>query len=128
MAAKYCNEKIKQFEEISTLRDFMEQEILKIAPNAMIIGSEVLRLPNTSSIRMPNVKSEEQLIRFDLAGISISAGAACSSGRIATSHVLKAMHIDEKIANEVIRVSLGLRTTKKQIEKFIKLWKEICIK
>lgn len=128
MAAKYCDEKIRKFNEISALRDFMEQEILKAAPEAIIIGSKAPRLPNTSSIRMPNVKSEEQLIRFDLAGISISAGSACSSGRIASSHVLRAMKIDEKIANEVIRVSLGLKTTKEQIEKFVKLWKEIYIK
>ena len=125
LAAQHCNEKIKQFEQISILHNEMEQEILNFAPEAIIYGSKAPRLPNTSSIRMPNVKSEEQLIKFDLAGISISAGSACSSGRIASSHVLKAMHVDEVKANEVIRVSLGLNTTKEQIKRFIELWKEI---
>ena len=121
IAHSYSN----QFEKVSLLRDYLEKEIIRIAPDSKIIGHNTARLPNTSSIRMPNVKSEEQLIKFDLAGISISAGSACSSGRIADSHVLKAMNIDETIINEIIRVSIGPRTTKDQLDKFIQVWTEI---
>lgn len=77
---------------------------------------------------MPGVKSEEQLIKFDLEGFSLSSGSACSSGRIATSHVLKAMGMDEIQANEVIRVSLSADTEEDDIIKFINLWKNIYTK
>ncbi len=60
-----------------------------------------------------------------MSGISVSAGSACSSGRIASSYVLKAMNIAENIASEVIRVSMGLQTSISHIERFIQLWKEI---
>lgn len=121
VAASAHEEKIKKFERVLTLRDRMEKEL----SDAEIIASNVIRLPNTSSIRMRGVKSEEQLINFDLAGISVSAGAACSSGRIAGSHVLKAMGIDDIKSNEVVRVSIGLDNTDEEISKFIALWKDI---
>lgn len=114
-------EKIKQFSQIEQLRNKIEQSLTE----AEIIASNVARIPNTSSIRMPGIKSEEQLIKLDLAGICVSAGSACSSGRIAGSHVLKAMGIDKNEANEIIRVSLGLDNTEDEINKFIKIWKEI---
>lgn len=122
LAAKNKNQKIEKYKAIKVLRDYLEKEILEFST---IIGKNIERLPNTSSIRMPNVKSEEQLIKFDLAGVSVSAGSACSSGRIASSYVLKAMGIEDKIANEVIRVSLGIHNNKAEIEQFINLWKEI---
>ena len=125
LAAEFAVERVNQFKRIENMRNYLEENILRISPNSMILGLNVLRLPNTSNFNMPGIKSEEQLIRFDLEGISISAGSACSSGRIASSHVLKAMNLDEKIANEFIRVSLGTETTKEEIDQFIDLWKEI---
>lgn len=111
---------LNKFNNIQLLRDRLESIIC-----AEINSSKVSRLPNTSSIWMPNVKNEEQLIKFDLAGFSVSAGSACSSGRISTSHVLKAMGINEERANQTIRVSLGPSNTEEEIEKFAKLWLEI---
>lgn len=125
VAAADCAQKIAQLEQIGILRNNMEKEILEYAPLAEIIAIDMPRLPNTSCIRMPNVKNEEQLIKFDLAGISVSSGAACSSGRIASSHVLKAMGLSDEAANQCIRVSLGLSNNAKEIEAFIKIWKEI---
>ncbi len=110
----------EKYKVTQDLREYLEREI-----DGEIIARNVKRLPNTSSIRMPGVKSQEQLIRFDLAGISVSSGSACSSGRIAESHVLKAMGINEEFASEVIRVSIGPSTTKEEIDKFITLWKGI---
>lgn len=124
-AVRNYQDKITKFKKLAILRDEMEREILTFAPNSIIIAKDIERLPNTSCIRMPNVKSEEQLIKFDLAGICVSAGAACSSGRIASSHVLKAMNIDEKMANEIIRVSIGMQTTAEHLKRFVELWKEI---
>jgi cysteine desulfurase len=121
VAASSAEEKIRKFAKIKILRDRIEKELDK----AIVIAKEIARLPNTSAIGMRAVKNEEQLIKFDLAGISISAGAACSSGRIATSHVLKTMGIEEAIAQGVIRVSLGLETIEHEIDRFIQLWQEI---
>ena len=121
LAASAYKTKIAIFKEISRLRDKIEREAL----GSEIFASKAKRLPNTSSIRMPGIKNEEQLIKFDLAGVSISAGSACSSGRIAGSHVLKAMGIEEIKANEAIRVSLGLNTTEVEVDKFIELWNDI---
>lgn len=120
LAAAGWKDKIEKFKQIEFLRNKMEEQL-----EGEIIAKSVNRLPNTSCIRMQGVKNEEQLIKFDLAGISVSAGSACSSGRIAGSHVLKAMEMSDSDASEVIRVSLGLKTTEKEVNKFIELWKEI---
>lgn len=117
LAAEISNNKYNSTLE---LKKYLEREI-----EGEIVAASALRLPNTSCIRMKNVKNEEQLIKFDLAGVSVSSGSACSSGRIASSHVLKAMGIKDDVASEIIRVSLGPETTKEEIDIFIKLWKEI---
>jgi cysteine desulfurase len=65
------------------------------------------------------------VIRFDLAGIAISAGAACSAGKIGASHVLMAMGLPEAIARSAVRISLGPTTTDQEIERFLQVWREI---
>ncbi|MBN9543071.1 MAG: cysteine desulfurase [Alphaproteobacteria bacterium] len=103
---------------------FLETEILK-RKGAKIISQGSKRLPNTSLIYMPDVPNETQLISFDMAGIAISSGAACSSGKIAASHVLLAQGMNESEARCVVRVSTSQFTTKNEIEEFIKVWDEI---
>lgn len=83
------------------------------------------RLPSVASYRMPGVTSSAQLIQFDLAGIAISAGSACSSGTTKPSHVLAAMGWDEAEAREVIRVSFGPETNRADVYRFIEAWKRI---
>jgi cysteine desulfurase len=83
------------------------------------------RLPTIASYRMPGVAATAQLIRFDMAGISVSAGSACSSGSLKPSHVLAAMGWDEIAAREVIRVSFGPDTTADDIDRFATLWRSI---
>ena len=73
------------------LRDRLEAEILAAAPAARIFGRGAARLPNTSCLAMPGVSNQTQLIAFDLAGIAVSTGSACSSGKVGPSHVLAAM-------------------------------------
>ena len=90
-----------------------------------VVAADATRLPTISGYRMKGVQSNAQLIQFDLAGISVSAGSACSSGTLKTSHVLSAMGWDEKAANEVVRVSFGPETTRSQIYRFIEVWKSI---
>ena len=107
------------------LRDLLERGINKILPGSIVCGEKIDRLPNTSSIFMPGVNSETQVIKFDLNGIMISAGSACSSGKVQTSHVLRAMGIEDNIAANVIRVSLGNENTVEDVEFFITEWKKI---
>ena len=80
------------------------------------------RIPTIASYRMPGISARSQLIQFDLAGISVSAGSACSSGSLKTSHVLRAMGWDETAAGEVIRVSFGPLTNEADIDRFAGQW------
>ena len=110
---------------IKELRNVLEATIEGIAPGAVLCGEDVERLPNTSSIFMPGVNNETQVMKFDLSGIMISAGSACSSGKVEVSHVLKAMGIEDDIASNVIRVSLGVGNSISDVERFIQEWKKI---
>lgn len=102
----------------------MESEIVACSPEAIIVGADAQRLGNTSCILMPNVNSETQLMTFDLEGIALSAGSACTSGRIEVSHVLTAMGISSQRASCAIRVSAGWNTTENDILRFTEVWKK----
>jgi cysteine desulfurase len=88
----------------------------------VIFGADVERLANTSCIAMPGVSADSQLMNFDLAGIMVSSGSACSSGKVAKSHVLAAMGIADDLAESAIRVSLGWNTTESDVDRFIAAW------
>ncbi|WP_422343620.1 cysteine desulfurase family protein [Parasphingorhabdus sp.] len=90
-----------------------------------VIAENAPRIATIGSYHMPGVAANTQLIKFDMAGFSVSAGSACSSGTLKPSHVLEAMGIDEATAREVIRVSIGRDTTRAQIYDFIEQWKSI---
>jgi cysteine desulfurase len=110
---------------LAELRDGLERRIKAVSPSARLFGPGADRLPNTTCLEMPGIASETQVIAFDLAGISLSAGAACSSGKVTASHVLKAMGIGENIARTVIRVSLGWTTDAADVDRFIEVWTSI---
>ena len=112
-------------QRLAALRDTLEQRLCRVAPTARIPGAGAPRLPNTSCIVMPGVPGETQVIAFDLAGVSISAGAACSSGKVTGSHVLAAMGVGEEIANCSIRVSLGWTTTDADVERIFEVWTSV---
>jgi cysteine desulfurase len=88
---------------LAPLRDAIEA--VAVAVGAQVIGAGAPRLPNTTCVAFPGVRSESQVIALDLAGLAVSAGAACSSGKVARSHVLEAMGVGG-LAGEAIRVSL----------------------
>jgi cysteine desulfurase len=108
------------------MRDRLEAEVLRATPAAVIVGAGAARLPNTSSIALAGHSAETLVIKFDLAGIAVSAGAACSSGKVGQSHVLAAMGLSPEIARSAIRVSLGPETTEKDIAAFVAAWTRIC--
>ena len=90
---------------------------------AEIVGGYSPRSPTIAAYRMPGKSSAAQLIRFDGAGIAVSAGSACSSGSLKASHVLTAMGYAHP--GEVIRVSIGRETTEADVARFVAVWKEI---
>ncbi len=87
-----------------------------------VIGRNSPRIPTIGAYRMPGIASNTQLVRFDLGGVAVSAGSACSSGSLKPSHVLASMGYDERAASEVIRVSLGPSTTGDEVDRFADLW------
>lgn len=111
---------------IGALRDRLEREVLAATPEAIVIAAEAPRLPNTSSIALPGASAETLVIKLDLMGLAVSAGAACSSGKVSESHVLTAMGHRSEIAQGAVRVSLGPDTTEDGIAAFVAAWKEIC--
>ena len=93
-----------------------------VAAGGVSLACETARVPTIAAYRMPGMSANAQLIAFDSQGIAVSAGSACSSGSLRTSHVLAAMGIDGKAASEVIRVSLGRETTEADVDRFIAAW------
>lgn len=101
------------------LRDRLEAEIVALVPETVVIGADVPRLANTSCLALPGRQAETMVIAFDLAGVAVSAGSACSSGKVEASHVLSAMNLDPKVAAAAIRVSVGYGTTDADVDAFI---------
>jgi cysteine desulfurase len=116
---------LTDFTEIKLLQDQLEASIKSIAPEAVVYGESVERLPNTSCISMPGVTNETQVMKFDLENVMISAGSACSSGKVQASHVLKAMNVAEDMASTAIRVSLGHGNTADDVAYFVSRWEKI---
>jgi len=104
---------------ITALRDRLEREALEAVPGAKVIGAGARRLPNTTCLAIPGMAAETLVIRFDLAGIAVSAGAACSSGKVGPSTVLAAMGLPDEVARSAIRVSLGWSTTVRDVDAFL---------
>src|SRR5262245_22526245 len=104
------------------LRDRLEAELIAATPSATIFGRSSQRLPNTTLVALPGMKAETAVIAFDLEGIAVSSGAACSSGKVAPSHVLAAMGMPPELARGAIRVGLGRSTTESDVERFLAAW------
>ncbi len=110
-------------ETAETLRMMLEDAILAAGGEVVAAGSN--RLATIGSYRMPGVAASSQLINFDMAGIAVSAGSACSSGTLKASHVLGAMGWDAVVASEVIRVSFGPDSSEADVTRFIEIWRSI---
>jgi len=108
---------------LAALRNRIEAGVLAAAPEASVVGAEAPgRLPNTSCVLLPGVPAEAQVIALDLAGVRVSAGAACSSGKVARSHVLAAMGLGAAAAGCAIRVSLPWDAPADAPERFVAAW------
>jgi cysteine desulfurase len=104
------------------MRERLEAGLRSATPAAIIFGAETERLPNTTLVALPGLKAETAIIAFDLDGIALSSGAACSSGKVQPSHVLAAMGVAPDLAKGAIRVSVGPTTTESEVDWFLDGW------
>jgi cysteine desulfurase len=107
---------------IAALRDDLERRLIAASPAAKVFGRPAARLANTSCISMPGVSSETQVMALDLAGVEVSAGSACSAGKVTRSHVLEAMAVDLETNRCAIRISLGWKTAPADVERLVEAW------
>lgn len=122
VAARLSLEGLSDMQKKSQARDAMEQKLLAAAPRARVFGANTPRVPNTTTITMPGVPSDTQLMVLDLEGYAVSSGSACSSGKVQASHVLKAMGADDKAAGEAIRISTGWNSSLEDLDRFTDAW------
>jgi cysteine desulfurase len=110
---------------MTALRERLEARLREISPGAVIFGAKADRLPNTTLVAVPGGKAETLVIAFDLDGVAVSSGAACSSGKVAPSHVLAAMGIAPELARGAIRISLGAATTETDVDRLLQVWQKL---
>lgn len=118
-------ENLPDLSHLAKLREMVESKMLSISPNSKVMAKGAGRVANTISTITPNLSSELQLMHLDLEGICVSAGSACSSGRIEPSHVLQAMGYSKQEAGTAIRISMGWATTEIEVKAFLKTWQEL---
>lgn len=121
-AAAQADVEAGKWDEVAQFRNILEKTIAAASDQTIFVGKEIPRLPNTSCILTPGWKGETQVMQMDLAGFAISAGSACSSGKVKASKVLQAMGYDDVAAASAIRVSLGLETTLEDVQRFAEAW------
>jgi cysteine desulfurase len=109
---------------LRALRDRLESG-LKQTPGMIVFSEAVPRLPNTTLFTVPGLKAETAVIGFDLGGISVSSGSACSSGKVQPSHVLEAMGFDRELAKGAVRLSLGWSTSEAGIDLALQAWRKL---
>jgi len=124
-AAHLAPSMIDDMERIRGLRDRLEEAIRAIEPDTIVFGENAERIANTSCLTMPGTDNSTQLMSLDLAGVGVSAGSACSSGKVKGSNVLKAMRVDPEIAGTAIRVSLGRTNDGRDIDTFVTAWADL---
>ena len=110
------------WDRVTELRNTLNQALSAYGFPTISVGSDAQRLPNTLCLIAPGWKGETQVMAVDLAGFAISAGSACSSGKVRASRVLRAMGFDEAQAGQAIRISLGPQTTEDEVLRFAEVW------
>lgn len=124
-AARAAMRDMQAFQTLATQRDAMEAALLSAHADVAIFGKNTERLANTSCFALAGLNSETLVMALDLAGVSVSAGSACSSGKVSRSHVLAAMQVEPHISKGVLRVSLGWQSQSKDTDNFIAEWSKL---
>ena len=124
-AAEAARRDIARMRDVAELRERLEREVRALTPGVVVIGADVARLPNTTNIALAGTSAETLVIALDLAGVMVSAGAACLSGKVGTSHVLEAMGLETTLARAAIRVSLGWNSRESDVATFVEAWSRV---
>jgi cysteine desulfurase len=109
---------------LERLRQMLE-EGLRQTPGAVVLSEAAPRLPNTTLVTVPGLKAETAVIGFDLAGIAVSSGSACSSGKVQPSHVLEAMGLRPEITQGAVRLSMGWATSDADVDRCLEAWRKL---
>lgn len=110
------------WDAVGQIRNILESALSSGDNKTISVGKDLPRLPNTLNLIAPGWKGETQVMAMDLAGFAISAGSACSSGKVRASRVLQAMGFDDALASQAIRVSLGPEVSEEQVLRFADVW------
>ncbi len=124
-ACQAAGREIAQNSVLEDWRNRFESRLLAIAPETTVFGAQAARLPNTSCFANAFLPAETQLIALDLAGIAVSSGSACSSGKVAASHVLLAMGAERELAGSALRLSLGWDSREADLDCFLEAWSRL---
>jgi cysteine desulfurase len=110
------------WERVAEIRNILDSALSGFGFETISVGNTVRRLPNTLNLIAPGWKGETQVMAMDLAGFAVSAGSACSSGKVRASRTLRAMGFDEALAGQAIRISIGPATTEEEVLRFAESW------
>lgn len=125
VAAGRVMDHVERMESVARMRDRLEAGIRRISQDVQFAGAAAPRLPNTAMCVVPGLAAETAVIAFDLEGVAVSSGSACSSGKVAPSHVLRAMGFPEDLAASGIRISLPADVTEAEIDQFLSVWQSV---
>ncbi len=125
VAADGARADLREIAYVRDRRDWLEAALHPISPGMTVFGSAAPRLANTSMVAMPGVSAETAVIAFDLEGVAVSAGSACSSGKVGPSHVAEAMGLPADLVRSGIRLSIGAETTRADVERFVGIWARV---
>jgi cysteine desulfurase len=120
-AAQGALSELDRFARLADLRDRVQSALA----GARVVGADAPRLPNTLNVAMTGVPAQTQIMALDLAGIAISAGSACSSGKVKFSPVLHAMGVDERDAGSALRISFGWNSSEEDAARMIAAWMDV---
>ncbi len=118
-AATVAGERLREIADLAARRDWLEGELRSISSNVKVLGTGAPRLANTIMVAIRGASAETAVIAFDLEGVAISAGSACSSGKVGASHVVEAMGVEADFARGAIRLSFGLDTSVSDLERVV---------
>lgn len=122
VAANIARASLDQMARVMALRDQLEAGVAAIAPQTVFFGRDVARLPNTACFAQPGLSAATQVMALDLSGVAVSAGSACSSGKVSRSKVLRAMGAKDDLAASAIRISLGWGSQAEDVDAFLNAW------
>ena len=126
VAALLAADDLLNVPNLCRMRDNLQKKLLEIAGNdAVVVGDGAPRVANTLNIAMRRVSSETQVMAMDLAGIALSSGSACSSGKVKVSHVVRAMGFADDISSSTLRISLGWNTQASDIDRCVEAWRTV---